>query len=125
MISIISPNRSTQLLKSHVHIVHYHCIDNPHKLCPICPLTEPRVRATHRKNVLGRLPEVTSQTNLPKNPLVKKAKKAGGKKVSNTLKKLIKALLIFLMMVGAWKKQVKAQVTFYNSLRELIMPNQK
>ena len=22
------------------HIVHYHCIDNPRKLCPICPSTE-------------------------------------------------------------------------------------
>jgi hypothetical protein len=22
------------------HIVHYACIDNPHKLCPICPSTE-------------------------------------------------------------------------------------
>ena len=73
------------------HIVHYDCIDNPRKLCPICPSTdmvadaqESSTAQKKRSRESGASTETSSS---------KKAKKTGGKKVSSMLKKFIEELL--------------------------------
>ncbi|CAB4429396.1 unnamed protein product [Rhizophagus irregularis] len=79
------------------HIIHYNCINNPQKLCPICPSSNMEI------DDLKTLTEQSSNTAQKKCTRVssastkklsnKKVKKTGGKKVSSMLKKLIKELL--------------------------------
>ncbi|KAF0552244.1 hypothetical protein F8M41_022204 [Gigaspora margarita] len=81
------------------HIIHYNCIDNPRKLCPICPLTDMEPEEEEEMSVDGKKQTDTSSkkrfnegmdvnSSTPK----KKAKKAVRREDSPILKKLIKEL---------------------------------
>ncbi|CAG8705822.1 6007_t:CDS:1 [Cetraspora pellucida] len=81
------------------HIIHYNCIDNPQKLCPICPSTNMEPEEEEEMSVDGEeQPDTSSKkrsnegtdvnSSLPK----KKAKKAVRREDSPILKKLIKEL---------------------------------
>ncbi|CAG8558969.1 22605_t:CDS:2 [Gigaspora margarita] len=81
------------------HIVHYNCIDNPQKLCPICPSTDMELEEEEEMSSDGEKQTDTSSKKrfnegmdvnsfTPK----KKAKKAVRREDSPILKKLIKEL---------------------------------
>ncbi|CAG8513771.1 16200_t:CDS:2, partial [Dentiscutata erythropus] len=81
------------------HIIHYNCIDNPQKLCSICPSTNIELEEEEEMSVDGEeQPDTSSKkrsnegtdinSSLPK----KKAKKAVKREDSPILKKLIKEL---------------------------------
>ncbi|RIA96790.1 hypothetical protein C1645_802164 [Glomus cerebriforme] len=79
-----------------VHVVHYDCVKNSHKMCPTCPssetmsevstLVEPDPSDAQKK----RTRESSASTEKSSS---KKMKKTGGKKVSSMLKELIEELL--------------------------------
>ncbi|RIA79974.1 hypothetical protein C1645_793479, partial [Glomus cerebriforme] len=62
------------------HIVHYNCIDNPRKLCPICPSTdmEPEEMEINDDDMVTDAQESSSTQKkalgslLPKSPPVRK-----------------------------------------------------
>lgn len=73
------------------HVIHYSCIDNSRRLCPICPSTGmdidnlefPIEQATQRRRTSDSFSENTSR---------KKAKKSSGRDNSPILKRLIQEL---------------------------------
>jgi len=80
------------------HIVHYNCIDNPRKLCPICPSTDMEIDgddmvADAQESSTAQKKRSRESGTFTEKSSNKKVKKTGGKKVSSMLKKLIEELL--------------------------------
>src|SRR5436305_1769115 len=79
------------------HIIHYNCIDNPRKLCPICPSSDMEIddleTPTEQSSSTAQKKRTRESSASTEKSSNKKAKKTGGKKVSSMLKKLIEELL--------------------------------
>ncbi|KAF0413850.1 hypothetical protein F8M41_007713 [Gigaspora margarita] len=84
------------------HVIHYNCIDNPQKLCPICPSTDMEIDdgviVTNSQESSTAQKKCSSGST--KKSFNKKAKKVGGKKVSSMIKQLIEELLTDIPSAG-------------------------
>ncbi|PKK61377.1 hypothetical protein RhiirC2_718465 [Rhizophagus irregularis] len=79
------------------HIIHYNCINNPQKLCPICPSSDMEIddlkTPTEQSSNTAQKKCTRVSSAFTEKSSNKKVKKTGGKKVLFMLKKLIKELL--------------------------------
>ncbi|CAG8534296.1 4724_t:CDS:2, partial [Scutellospora calospora] len=86
------------------HIIHYNCIDNQQKLCPICPSTNMELEEEEEMSIDGEEQPNTSSkkrsnegTDVNSSSPKKNTKKAVRKEDSSILKKLIKELSALIL----------------------------